>query len=168
MPLHPLRVVSRPVDPHWQCRRSGDCCRTVEAVVMTHQEAEVLQARADATLTLGELQRIQWHPHENPQFTQLVAKPCPFLREKNVCLMHEVRPFNCRRFGCLRPDPVREPYETAPLSPYLQYGTVGCSNLRERLVHSKPARRIYAKLQQRGYRWAYAHGWKGDERHDFS
>lgn len=162
-----LRIVQRPVDPHWHCHRTGDCCRSVEAVTMTHQEAAAVQAKADATFTLGELQRLQWEPHQNPQFVNLVAKPCPLLRGTNECSVHDVRPFNCRRFGCLRPDPQIEPLHMAPLSPFVRYGTVGCSNLRERLMQSKMARRVYAKLQQRGFRWAYAHGWGGHEAHTF-
>lgn len=161
----PVKLVARPVDPKWHCHRTGDCCRSVDLVTMTHQEAAAVQAVADAQFTIGELQRIQWQPNQNPQFIDLVAGPCPFLRGTNVCSVHEVRPFNCRRFGCMRPNPKTEPLQMAPLSPVLQYGTIGCSNLRERLVQSKAARRRYAKLQQAGMRWAYTHGWRGDEIH---
>lgn len=159
-----LKVQDRAVDPNWVCQQTGDCCRAVETVVMTQAEAKVLQQWADARWTLRQLSTLQWRPHAtHPRFVELAAAPCPFLEGRNRCAVHDIRPYNCRRFGCLRPDPSSEPLQMAPLSPVLQYGSIGCSNLRERLVNSRVARRIYALLQRRGMRWALKHGWRGDE-----
>lgn len=161
----PVKPESRPVEPGWTCKRSGDCCRKVTEVAMTQQEAALLQEWADANLTIKELSAIRWQGHQNPQFVILEAGPCPFLRNGNECAVHPIRPFNCRRFGCLRPDPPSEPLQMAPLTPYVKYGEIGCSNLRDRLVHSRVARRIYELLQRKGQRWALKHGWSGHETH---
>lgn len=153
-------VEVRPVDPAWVCQRSGDCCRKVDVVTMTQAEAALLQQWADQHWTLKQLGTLKWDPHpDNPRFVQLQAGPCPFLAGKAECTVHDIRPYNCRRFGCLRPDPASEPLKMAPLSPVLLYGTIGCSNLRERLMQSRVARRIYALLQRKGMRWALQHGW---------
>lgn len=126
---------------------------------MTRQEAAAVMAYAQQHLTIGQLNRIEWDGHHEEGFVALKAKPCPFLEGTNTCMVHEARPYNCRRFGCLRPDPAREPLQMAEHSPVLQYGTVGCTNLRERLVQSRSARRQYERLQRKGQRWAVAHGW---------
>ena len=157
------RIQVRPVDPNWACLRSGDCCRSVESVVMTQQEARVVMEIAQSRLTIGQLNRVHWSPTSHVGFVSLQAAPCPFLEGQNTCLVHDVRPFNCRRFGCLRPDPTAEPLVMAPASSWLQYGRVGCSNLRERLIQSRVARRLYARLQRKGQRWARAHGWTEEQ-----
>lgn len=127
---------------------------------MTDEERVVLQSAADARLTMGELSRLQWAPDARPGFVRLLAGPCPFLRDENRCVVHDVRPYNCRRFGCLRPDVEAEPLQMAPLSTVALFGDVGCSNLRERLVRSRIARKIYGLLQRKGQRWARLHGWR--------
>lgn len=135
---------------------------------MTTAEARLLQAWADRHWTMRQLGTLQWTPHpSDPKFVNLTAAPCPFLEGQNRCTVHDIRPYNCRRFGCLRPDPRSEPLVMAPLSPILHYGTVGCSNLRERLMQSRVARRIYALLQRKGMRWALKHGWTGHEEQSY-
>jgi len=107
---------------------------------------------------MSDLSRIKFYQH-SPDFQAMRAAPCPMLREKNRCLVYDVRPYNCRRFGCLRPDPETEVYRPAPISTVAKFGNVGCANLRERLVQSRIARNIYGLLQRRAQTWARAHGW---------
>lgn len=161
-PMPPMLAI-RPVDPEWVCQRSGDCCRAVEAVTMTVQEQTAVMDYAYKTLTIGQLNQVNFSINPRPGFVDLHAGPCPFLSGQNVCLVHSVRPYNCRRFGCLRPDVQAEPLQMAPLSAFVKYGTIGCSNLRMRLVQSRVARRIYVLLQRKGQRWARTHGWKEPE-----
>ncbi len=122
---------------------------------MTPQEAiEVRDARPDLTL--------RWYQHPDPKFVYLRGQPCPLLRmdgQLAVCTVHHVRPYNCRRFGCFRPDPATEPYEAEPLD--LDRGRLGCANLSDRLGN-RAVRRAYAKMQRKAQRWALTHGWTQD------
>lgn len=160
VPRQTLQV--RPVVEDWVCQRSGDCCRQVETVGMTEQEQHAVMAYAQQHLPLRILNKIEFR-YAAPGFVELTAGPCPFLEGKADCSVHPVRPYVCRRFGCLRPDVIAEPLVMAPLSSFVKYGTIGCSNLRERLLQSRVARRTYALLQRRGMQWALSHGWKQDD-----
>jgi Fe-S-cluster containining protein len=150
-----------PVEDNWQCKRSGECCTKPDFVIMTEQEQKVLMGSAERALTIGQLNKIHWQP-DQPGFVALLAGPCPlheFVNGVSTCLVHSVRPYNCRRFACLRPDPKKEPLQIAPLAPVLQYGNVGCSNLRQRLLQSRVARRTFELIQRKARRWADKHGW---------
>lgn len=157
-----VRKAALPVDPNWKCCRSGDCCTLPEVVVMTEQEQQVLQEFADKNFTIKRLGTIHWTPAQSG-FVHLQAAPCPMLDYINgvpTCSVHPIRPYTCRRFGCMRPDPKSEPLQLAPLSPYLHYGNIGCSNIRQRLLESRVARRMYDLMQRRARQWAIRHGWK--------
>lgn len=86
----------------------------------------------------------------NEQMMALKAHPCPFFSLK-TCIIYESRPYNCRRFGCMRPDPQSEPLEMG--------GDMGCKNLEDRVMTSRPARRLAQKIQRKAQRWAREHGW---------
>lgn len=163
----PLRVwrhapVARPVDPNWTCQQSGDCCRAISHVLMTTDEARVLYAAAERRLTIAQLNRVQFSARQ-PGFVAMDAGPCPMLDGEQTCQVYDVRPYTCRRFGCLRPDVQAEPLQMAPVAPGLLFGSVGCSNLRERLVQSRVARRLYHTMQRKAQRWARKHGWVEQE-----
>lgn len=146
----------RPIEAKWQCKRSGDCCQSVSQIVMTPQEAiRVRDARPDLVL--------QWYHHPDRRFVYLRGRPCPLLHmdgDVATCTVHPVRPYNCRRFGCYRPDPASEPYESEPLD--LEHGRLGCANLSDRLAQSRAVRRDYALRQRKASRWALQHGWTQD------
>lgn len=146
-----------PVDDAWTCHRTGDCCRQTQAITVSSQEADLLQGWADQHFTIGELGRLRWAP-DRPGFVRLKAGPCPFLSEKGQCRVYEVRPYNCRRFACLRVDPKTEALHLIPNSPYFKDQT-GCFNTRERVLGSRAARRLYERIQRHAQRWARAHGW---------
>lgn len=88
----------------------------------------------------------------NPTHVALKAHPCPFYLFK-TCTVYEVRPYNCRRFGCMRPDPKTEPFEESPK------GILGCANLGDRIRMSRVARRMGELMQRKAQRWARRHGW---------
>ena len=160
-----VQSFKRPVVEDWACRRSGDCCRTVDYVVMTEQEKEAVVAYAEKELPIRRLVQMNWSPGPSSGFVALTAGPCPMLEYVGglpTCSVHPVRPYNCRRFGCMRPVPKLEPLQMAPLSPVLKYGNIGCVNLRERLLQSRIARRLYAKMQRHAQRWALKHGWSAE------
>lgn len=145
----------RPIELPWSCKRSGDCCKSVSQIVMTREEAaEVAHARPDLSLT--------FYRHLDNRFVYLRGQPCPLLAwdgQLAVCTVWPVRPYNCRRFGCFRPDPHTEPYEPEPLNlPKLR---LGCANLSDRLKH-RSVRRAYAQMQRKAARWAFKHGWQQD------
>lgn len=151
-----------PVDEHWECKRSGDCCRTVDFVVMTVQEQQAIYGWAEKNLTMKQLSGVTWAPGSQVGFVALEAAPCPFMETHQgvpTCVVHPVRPYNCRRFGCMRPDPKTEPLVMAPLSKFMQYGNIGCTNLADRLRQSRVVRRLYSLMQRKGQRWADRHGW---------
>lgn len=147
----------REVEEGWKCHRSGDCCRSVPSVVISNGEYEYLHK----ALTMGQLYKLTFRKvGEDGKFWEWVAAPCPMLNKgTDTCTIHEHRPYNCRRFGCLRPDPKAEPFQLAPLSPYLKYGNIGCANLRDRLIESRIARRMYELIQRKAQRWAVKYGW---------
>lgn len=133
---------------------------------MTLEEQATVQAAADQVLSVGQLSKMVWEPSETAGFVNLKARPCPLLTEdggKPVCSIRESRPYACRRFMCLRPEPEKEPLQFVPLNPLLLYGNIGVINVRERLVHSRVARRMYKKNQRKAQRYARTHGWKEEE-----
>ena len=145
-----MERTDRPVSLPWDCQRSGDCCRYTSQVVMTPQEAQVIHdVRPD----------LLFYRHPDQRFVYLKAKPCPLLRmdgQVATCTVHEIRPYNCRRFGCYRPDPQTEPYEPEQVD--LMHQRLGCANLSDRLLNRK-VRKDYAIRQRKAARWARQHGW---------
>ncbi len=136
----PMLPTSRPVDPHWTCQRSGDCCTKPAEVVMTKQEASVLVLHAPPEVAM-EFRKV------DEAFVALKAHPCPLFIFQG-CLVYSVRPYNCRRFGCMRPDVKAELFE------------VRGGNLLDRVKTSRVARRLAVQMQRKAQRWADKHGWK--------
>lgn len=133
------------VKEDWQCQRSGDCCRMPKRVTMTFSERRILEAQA----ALGfAFRALSWRHNPGVNFTELVASPCPFVTDDNKCNVYEHRPYNCRRFGCMRPDNAVEPFDEK------MFGL--------RLQVLPWARDIYAKMQAAAQPWALAHGWKDE------
>ena len=137
-------MTMRPIDANWRCQLSGDCCRLPQAVVMTPQEWALLKSSPAArTRQLVYAEKDGW--------IALRAKPCPFFTEAQGCSVYEIRPTNCRRFACMRPDPKTEPLEL--------HGPMGCANLYERVRSSRMIRRLYQQIQRKAQRWGLKHGW---------
>lgn len=135
----------------WSCNRSGDCCRHPAAILFSREEAALAQAaRPDLPLT--------FYTHPDNRFVYLKGQPCPLLQDgpQATCTIWPVRPYNCRRFGCFRPDVATEPYESEPLDP--EHLRLGCANLSDRLA-DRGVRRAYAQMQRKAQRWALKHGW---------
>jgi Fe-S-cluster containining protein len=130
---------TRPVDPEWKCHRSGDCCTQPAEVVMTKQEAAVLVHHAPPTVAMS------FRPVDD-KFVALKAQPCPLYAFQS-CLVYDHRPYNCRRFACLRPDPKAEPFET------------NGGNLFVRVRESRVARRMAERIQRHAQRWGAKYGW---------
>lgn len=142
---HAVTYPARAVEERWTCKRSGGCCTIPKEVVMTKEEAAVLVHHAPPEITM------QFRPLEQEGFVAMKAGPCP-LFVFNGCLAYEHRPFNCRRFACLRPDPKTEPFEEMPNG--------NCLNAIIRYHTSRPARRMLEHIQHKAQRWAAKHGWK--------
>lgn len=128
-----------PIDPQWRCQRSGDCCTQPAEVVMTQEEASVLVLHAPPEI------KMEFRP-AGENFVAMKAGPCPLFVFK-TCLVYEHRPYNCRRFGCMRPDPKTEPFEKDG------------GNLLKRVNTSKAARKLAIWMQKRAQAWARTHGW---------
>lgn len=128
----------RAVDPNWKCQRDGACCTDIEEVVMTKEEAALLVHRAPPTITMQ-------FRDAGDNFVAMKAGPCP-LYAFEQCLVYEVRPYNCRRFVCLRPHPKTEPFE-------------GGKCMTERVEKSRVAARMATLIQRRAQKWARKHGW---------
>lgn len=142
----PMLPTPRPVDPHWRCQRSGDCCTKPAEVVMTREERVAMLLIAPQTIPS------EWRD-VNETMVALKAAPCPFFIF-HECQVYEARPYSCRRFACLRPDPKIEPFEIG--------GPLGCKNLSDRIATSRTALRFARKIQRKGQRWARRHGWPSD------
>lgn len=121
----------------WQCQKTGDCCREVDEVVMTPAERMEIERAAPSGVVLS------FAPHADDRFVRLTAKPCPLLVD-NLCSVHAVRPFNCRRWGCFRDDYSQPPEMTMVPAAMLKTR----SNRRQALV-----------MQRHAQRWARSHGW---------
>lgn len=139
IPLIPLLPEPRPVDPHWKCLREGDCCQKIPEVVMTKEEAAEVVHHAPTTVVMN------FRP-VGDGFVAMKAGPCP-LYIFGGCTIYPYRPYNCRRFVCLRPDPKSEPFEPSG------------ANMMDRVKTSRPARRLAEKFQRKAQRWAVKHGW---------
>lgn len=138
----------------WECHQTGDCCRAVSGVVMTKEEAETLGQVVSRDKWLA----LSWKPGPPSTvgtFVELVANPCPLLTDDGKCSVHSVRPYNCRRFACLRPDPANEPFEP-------DHDRFGCGNARVRVDTDRGARRFLELLQRKAMKWALSHGWRCD------
>jgi Fe-S-cluster containining protein len=132
-------VQSLPIDPHWKCQREGDCCTKPLEVVMTQLEAAAITHAASSDI------KLQFRPLDGA-FVALKAAPCP-LYWKGECTVYAVRPYNCRRFACLRPDPKAEPFEPDG------------GNLLKRVQQSRVALRMAKRIQNRAQVWALKMGW---------
>ena len=131
---------------HWTCHRTGDCCLEARSITITPEEKVALEGATSVP--------IDTVPHEDPRFLSwLMPNGCPMLaRELDgtaTCTVHAMRPYQCRRFMCLRED--GEPYRAG--------GPLGCRNLTERLQGNRHAVAFYASSQRRAQGWAKAHGW---------
>lgn len=137
----PVRT-DRPVDPEWKCQKSGDCCTIPREVIMTKEEAATLVAHSPSTIQL------EFRPGDEPGFVAMKARPCP-LFVFHTCLAYEYRPYNCRRFLCMRPDTNAEPLEGE-----------GHINHMDRVVTNRTMRRLAMRNQKKSQKWADSHGWK--------
>lgn len=153
LPLFIRPPVSRPVDPEWKCHQSGDCCSLPAEVVMTRPE------RVEMLRHMPEDSRIttEWRDVEGEmvgglsKFVAMKAHPCPMFIF-NSCVVYAHRPFNCRRFACMRPDPKTEPLE-------LGGNGNGCLNAMDRYETSRVARRLMERIQRKAQGWAHRFGW---------
>jgi hypothetical protein len=140
--------------PQWRCHRSGDCCRNVGAVAMTHAErAAIEQASARA---------LRWRDSATPGFVELVGDPaCPLLGADGGCTVYAARPFNCRRWGCFRPT-TDEPLALA----VMPNPDAPAETLPVRLLTSRPVARQWRRMTEAAMPWALAHGWVPPARDD--
>ena len=148
LPTQP--VTARPIASSWRCQQSGDCCTRPQSVVMTTLEAAaILEATAHRDVPLS-FQKMAG------SFVALAAQPCPLYDAvAHTCTVYDVRPYNCRRFACMRPNPAVEPWE--------QDETGACVNREDRLSRSRIVRRQLRLIQQKAQPWARTHGWRGDD-----
>lgn len=131
----------RKIEKGWKCKQSGDCCTKTREIVMTKEEAAVLVHQAPPTITL------QFRPiPDTDRFVAMKGEPCPLFVFK-TCLVYDHRPYNCRRFGCMRPDPSAEPFDPDG------------ANQTERERVSKEALKMGKWMQRKAKPWAEAHGW---------
>lgn len=135
----PMLPPALPVDPHWRCQKSGECCTLPQEVVMTKQEAAVLVHHAPPEI------KLQFRPVDD-RFVAMKAQPCP-LFVFNSCQAYAHRPYNCRRFACMRPDVKAEPFEASG------------ANMMDRVKTSRTARRLAEHIQHKAQRWARKYGW---------
>jgi Fe-S-cluster containining protein len=148
----------RPIDTGGSCQQSGDCCLRAGPVVMTPSERDALLARRpNLTNRFAE-----WSPGA-VALLPIEGRRCPLLAFDAgglaTCTVHDIRPTNCRRFWCGRPDPAAEPFE----EDHRPCAVMGCKNLTDRVLQSRPFRREMAHRQRLVMRrWGHKHGWRDD------
>lgn len=115
---------------------------------MTSQEWAAIQGVApDATAPVA---------HPDGRFVQYEG-PCPLLAEDKTCSVYAVRPYQCRRFMCLRHDTSEPPIFGGP---------VGCYNALAAMRTDREALKFYRHNQRRAQVWAVAHGWSPEMTND--
>lgn len=118
---------------------------------MTMAERKLLEANV-----LAAKRPLVWADRDINSMQSLHALPCPFLSDDNRCMVHAIRPYNCRRFMCGRVDVSRESYEISP--------TGGCLNMADRLETSQRFMEFYRTHERAAAKdWALLHGWKRDQ-----
>jgi Fe-S-cluster containining protein len=138
----------RPITAKWRCQQSGDCCSQPADVVMSTMEAALILQQTAGAVALD-------FRKTSENFVALKAQPCPLYDATyQVCTVYDIRPYNCRRFACMRPDPKTEPWETS--------ASDGCLNREDRLDQSRIVRRQAKQIQAKAMPWARAHGWRPD------
>lgn len=148
LPFYRTPPVPRPVDPDWKCHQSGDCCTQPSEVLMTHEERQLIMREMPQGI------RTEWRA-VNDKMAALKAHPCPFFIF-NSCVIYSIRPYNCRRFACMRPDPKTEKWEGQEVS---ERAPTGCKNADDRFFTSRVARRMLVQIQRKASRWGLKHGW---------
>ena len=102
-----------------------------------------------AAIEAATTRRLRWDLHSNRSLTILIGKPCPLLDVdadgKAVCTVYDVRPYNCRRFGCYRSDVTTQPFS---------------ENIPLQFFKNPLLANVYARNQADARQWAQAHGWK--------
>ena len=131
-PLPFLRIPPAPVNPEWSCQHSGECCTKPAEVVMRKEEWATLQPH----VPVGVEVRLR---DVGDGFVAMKAAPCP-LYLFGRCSVYEVRPYNCRRFACMR-------------------SNLSESYLPDARIETRPGRRLAQKIQRKAQRWALQHGW---------
>jgi Fe-S-cluster containining protein len=132
----------------WACSRDGKCCTEPRFVVMTWAERREIEAAA----THLPRRALQWRAGDRPSLTMLVTRPCPLYdAEKKGCTVYDVRPFNCRRFGCMRDDVTRETFT--------DQSSVILFRRRPDEQAIAATLRGLERLEADARPWALAHGW---------
>jgi Fe-S-cluster containining protein len=145
--------LSRPVEVPWTCRQTGDCCRVMAKMLVTKEERAVLDLHQAAARRPLIWSRPDDGKLDAMGFRILEMGPCPFLSEEGKCMVHPVRPYNCRRFMCGRVDTDTESLELG--------GPAGCYNLSDRLSTSVRFMEFYNAGERRAYKdWGQYNGWK--------
>lgn len=108
---------------------------------MTYDERRELDAVAHLAL-----RPLRWKHHKSPRMEVLVTGPCPFVTGDNRCAAYDVRPYACRRFGCMRSDVNAEPFIDGDAATIVQ-----------RNPSTFP---MLMQLQHDAQPWALEHGWK--------
>lgn len=123
---------------------------------MTKEERKEIEAAAPSDVKLVWLAR-----PEGDQFEELQAGPCPLLgyddQGQAECRVWEKRPYNCRRWGCFRPDPSAEMFMPEPNLP--DQGLFGAGCLTARVQAHPQVLRALVVMQNAAKPWATAHGW---------
>ena len=83
-----------------------------------------------------------WRAHPTPGFVSLVAGPCPYYDPATGCTVYAVRPFNCRRFACLRGAQEGSAFDAVWMR-----------------AMTRDERRQLTVIQRHASRWARTHGW---------
>lgn len=133
--------------PSWRCHQSGECCRSISAVVMTEAEKVRVEHAAPGAV----VDTLRWTALPDGKWS-LAAAPCPLLTADGRCGIYADRPFNCRRWGCFRAT------TTIPLSgtPFIE---VAGRLLPAAIAYDRRLRRQVSRLEEQARPWALAHGW---------
>lgn len=119
--------------------QTGDCCRAIREVVVTHAERALMERAAPSGLALT------FAAHRDPRFARLLAPHgCPLL-SGSMCSIYQDRPVNCRRYGCGRKDVTYERVNPSQAIP-------------ARFYTDRPFRRQMQLMERKAVQWGVKHG----------
>jgi Fe-S-cluster containining protein len=95
--LHPYKVIAfreYEILVPFVCHRCGNCCRNYDPVIEMELLPEIARTLGEPINVIQERLRVQNHSHRTGRPTD-----CCFLHPGNSeCIIHEVRPTDCRQF----------------------------------------------------------------------
>ena len=116
------------------CLKCGECCRTLQEVLITKQEYKLLRKHG----------KVKVKPAKGGKLKMKL--PCPF-QVDNLCTVHDIRPCQCRLWHCGRIKPEDKRIETI-------------GGLQALMKANPEYKEFKTNMEDEAVAWGNAHGWE--------